>query len=65
MLRLQTVKALTFIVIDIVVLDRRGRGVPRLLCRSDNVVGSCHSGTWEKDFIVADRGEGRGRCRAE
>ena len=35
-----------------VVLDRKGSGAPWLLCKLDNVVVSCHTGTWEKDFIV-------------
>ena len=41
--------------VDIVVVDRRGRGVPTLLCRSDNVVVSCHTGTGEMDFVVVKR----------
>ena len=42
--------------IDQVVLDRRGSGVPRLLCKSDNVVVSCHIGTREKEFVAIDKG---------
>ena len=37
---------------DNVVLDRRGRCAPKLLCRSDNVVVCCDTGTGELDFLL-------------
>ena len=33
-----------------IVIDRQGRGVPRVLCRSDDVIVSCDTGTGEVDF---------------
>ena len=38
-------------------LDRRGKGVPVLLCQSCNVVATCHTGTKEIDFFLREEGE--------
>ena len=34
-----------------IVLDRRGRCVPTLLCRSCDVIVTCNTGTGETDFL--------------
>ena len=47
-----------------IVIDRRGRGVPRLLCLSNDVILTINTGTGEKDFHIIER-RSTGTCQGD